>query len=221
MTKSFTLHGSKGLGFHLASKSLEWREKRRNGSARSLLQWPAMKRLGRLQGWHCRSGRSQETAAVRARERGREEHGHQRRLGEKERVGSGAREGISRRKRAPQPSQNWLKTAQFSESGTAGHYERHCRTANFAGITLKLYDLLYLRYGYIYYLNIMTSKQSTILTMVMTLSWCFEMVLKHNIYLFKSFSYVARLSNWGVPYFKPCYENQVYLAHYVKHKTLT
>ena len=35
------------------------------------------------------------------RERGREKHGRRRRLGEKERVGSGAREGISRRKRAP------------------------------------------------------------------------------------------------------------------------
>ena len=96
----------------------------------------------------------------------------------------GAREGISRRKWAPRPSQNWLKTAQFSESGTTGQDGRRCRPANFAGFTLKLYDLLYLRYGYIYYLNIMTSKQSTILTMVMTLSWCFEMVLKHNIISF-------------------------------------
>ena len=36
----------------------------------------------------------------------------------------------------------------------------------------------------IYYLNIMTSKQSTIEIMVMTLSWPFEMVLKHNIVSF-------------------------------------
>ena len=65
---------------------------------------------------------------------GKREHGRQRRLGEKERVGSRAREGISRRKRAPQPNQNWLKTAQFSESGTAGQEEPHCRPANLQGL---------------------------------------------------------------------------------------
>ena len=64
-------------------------------------------------------------------------------------LGRGPENGIDRRKRAPQPSQNWQKTAQFSEGGTAGHYGRHCRPAKFVGITLKLYDLLYLRYGYI------------------------------------------------------------------------
>ena len=150
MTKSFTLHRSKkGLGFHLASKPLEWREKRRNGLARSLQQWPTNKSLDLLQGRHCRGGRSRRTAMAHAWERGREKHRCRRWLGEKERVASGAREGISRRKRAPRPSQNWLKTAQFSESGTAGQEERHCRPTNFAGITLKLYDLLYLRYGYI------------------------------------------------------------------------
>ena len=110
-----------GLGFHLASKPLEWREKRRNGSAKSLLQWPAKNGPGWLQERHYRGGRSRRTAAARAWERGREKHGHRHRLGEKERVGSRAKEGISRRKWAPQPSQNWLKTAQFSESGTAGH----------------------------------------------------------------------------------------------------
>jgi len=57
--------------------------------------------------------------------------------------------GIDRRKWASQPSQNWQKTAQFSEGGTASHYGWPYCPANFAGITLKLYDLLYLRYGYI------------------------------------------------------------------------
>ena len=64
-------------------------------------------------------------------------------------LGRGPENEIDRRKRAPQPSQNWQKTAQFPEGSTAGHYGWHCRPANFAGITLKLYDLLYLRYGYI------------------------------------------------------------------------
>jgi len=36
-------------------------------------------------------------------------------------LGRGPENEIDRRKRAPQPSQNWQKMAQFSESGTAGH----------------------------------------------------------------------------------------------------
>ena len=45
---------------------------------------------------------------------------------------------------------------------------------------------------------------------------------KHNIYTFTiHFSYPCQFINKGVLQFKPYYENQVYLAHYAKHKTLT
>ena len=37
----------------------------------------------------------------------------------------------------------------------------------------------------------------------------------------QTFYLYTRWSSKGVLQFKPCYENQVYLAHYAKHKTLT
>ena len=151
MTKSFTLHRSKGVRDSpcFQTVGVEGDEKKRLGQEPPIVtseeeSQPAAGAT--LPGWQV--ARNGDGACLR--ERGREEHGSQRRLGEKERVGSGAREGISRRKWALQPSQNWLKTAQFSESGTAGHNGWHCRPANFAGITQKLYDLLNLRYGYIF-----------------------------------------------------------------------
>jgi len=39
---------------------------------------------------------------------------------------------------------------KLAENGSVFR-EWHCRPANLAGITLKLYDLLHLRYGYIYF----------------------------------------------------------------------
>ena len=62
-----------GLGFHLASKTMEWREKRRKGSARSFLQgasdeetWPAVGAA--LPGWQ--AARNGDGACLREKERG-------------------------------------------------------------------------------------------------------------------------------------------------------
>ena len=61
-----------GLGFHLASKTMEWREKRRNGSARSFLQgasdektWPATGAA--LPGWQ--TARNGDGTCLREKER--------------------------------------------------------------------------------------------------------------------------------------------------------
>ena len=61
-----------GLGFHLASKMMEWREKRRKGSARSFLQgasdeetWPAAGVA--LPGWQ--TARNSDGACLREKER--------------------------------------------------------------------------------------------------------------------------------------------------------
>ena len=61
-----------GLVFHLASKTMEWREKRRKGSARSFLQgasdeetWPAAGMA--LSGWQ--TARNNDGACLRERER--------------------------------------------------------------------------------------------------------------------------------------------------------
>ena len=100
---------------------MEWREKRRKGSARSFLQGPAMKRLA-----GCRGGTTEVAVRKKWRRRvlGREE---ERSMGigvgweRREELSRGPEKEIDRRKWVPQPSQNWQRTAQFSESGTAGH----------------------------------------------------------------------------------------------------
>ena len=62
-----------GLGFHLTSKTMEWREKRREGSAKSFLQgasdeetWPAAGAA--LPGWQ--TARNGDGACLREKERG-------------------------------------------------------------------------------------------------------------------------------------------------------
>ena len=88
----------------------------------------------------------------------------------------GPENGIDRRKRAPQPNQSWLKTDHFPESSTAALPILQGLLLNFMTSFTSDMD--------IYTPNIMTSKQSTIQIMVMTLSWPFEMILKHNIISF-------------------------------------
>ena len=60
-----------GLGFHLASKTMEWREKRRKGSARSFLQGASDKKTqlaagAALLGWQ--TARNGDGACLRERD---------------------------------------------------------------------------------------------------------------------------------------------------------
>ena len=151
MTKTFTLHRSNGVRDSPCFQNDGMEGEEEKGLGQKL---PAVgQRRGDLAG--CRGG----TAGVADRKERRRnvlERERERIMGvgvgweRRKELGRGPENEIDRRKWAPQPSQNWQKTTQFSKSGTAGHNGRHCRPANFAGITLKLYDLLHLIYGYIF-----------------------------------------------------------------------
>ena len=150
MTKTFTFHRSNGVRVSPCFQNDGMEGEEEKGLGQELPS--GGQRRGDLAGY--RGGivgvadRKERRRCVLERERERSTGigvGWERR----KELGRGPDNGIDRRKRAPQPSQNWQKTAQFLEGGTVGHYEQHCRPANFAGITLKLYDLLYLKYGYI------------------------------------------------------------------------
>jgi len=111
MTKSFTLHRSNGVRVSPYFQNVEWREKRRKGSAKSFLQgagdektWPAAGAA--LPGWQ--AARNSGGMCLREKKRGAWASTS---AGREGKSWVGAREEIDRRKRAPQPSQNWQKTA--------------------------------------------------------------------------------------------------------------
>ena len=150
MTKTFTLHRSNGVRISpcFQNDGMEGEEEKGLGQELPI----GGQRRGDLAGYRGGTARvadrKERRRCVLERERERSTGvsvGWERR----KELGQGPENGIDRTKWAPQPSQNWQKMAQFSESGTAGHNGRHCRPANLVGITLKLYDLLHLRYGYI------------------------------------------------------------------------
>jgi hypothetical protein len=97
-------------------------------------------------------------------------------------------------------------SSRSRQGGTADPQGRHCRPCPGSRVTLKLVPLSSLQ----------------IHTMVMVLEQAFIKHFEtHNWSFHKFFLDHTSWSNICVLHFKPRYENQVYLAHYAKHKTLT
>jgi hypothetical protein len=123
-------------------------------------------------------------------------------------------EWIGKNKRAPQ-----------SRTGRAAlpHRKRHCCTCPEKSDLATIKVTLFISDVDIYSPNFMTRTNNQCKLWSGSLELVLQIVLKHNMKFCFTILFLHILVDQlkGVQKFKPRYENQVYLAHCAKHKTLT